>query len=38
MTGRRSWYSLPLPYVVVYHVTENAVEISRIFHGAQDWP
>jgi plasmid stabilization system protein ParE len=22
----------------VYRVTEQAVEISRIFHGAQDWP
>ncbi|MGP0095595.1 MAG: type II toxin-antitoxin system RelE/ParE family toxin [Terriglobales bacterium] len=26
------------PYVVVYQVKENAVEISRIYHGAQDWP
>jgi plasmid stabilization system protein ParE len=28
----------PLPYIVVYRVTERAVEISRIFHGAQNWP
>jgi plasmid stabilization system protein ParE len=28
----------PLPYIVVYLVTEVAVEITRIFHGAQDWP
>jgi len=28
----------PLPYIVVYQVTQQAVEISRIFHGAQDWP
>ena len=28
----------PLPYIVVYLVTEEAVEITRIFHGAQDWP
>jgi plasmid stabilization system protein ParE len=28
----------PLPYIAVYRVTEHAVEISRIFHGAQDWP
>jgi len=27
----------PLPYIVVYLVTEEAVEITRIFHGAQDW-
>jgi len=28
----------PLPYIVVYQVGEHAIEISRIFHGAQDWP
>ena len=27
-----------LAYIVVYLVTEEAVEITRIFHGAQDWP
>jgi toxin ParE1/3/4 len=31
MTGRRELVFSPLP------VTEHAVEISRIFHGAQDW-
>jgi len=25
-------------YIAVYRVTEQAVEISRIFRGAQDWP
>ncbi len=38
MTGRRELGFAPLPYIVVYQVTEHAVEISRIFHGAQDWP
>jgi len=38
MTGRRELVFPPLPYIVVYRVTEQAVEISRIFHGAQDWP
>jgi len=38
MTGRRELVFAPLPYIVVYQVTELAVEISRIFHGAQDWP
>ncbi len=38
MTGRRELVFPPLPYIVVYQVTEHAVEISRIFHGAQDWP
>jgi len=26
------------PYILVYQVRENAVEILRIYHGAQDWP
>ena len=38
MTGRREMVFSPLPYIVVYQVTHQAVEISRIFHGAQDWP
>ena len=38
MTGRRELAFSPLPYIVVYQVTQQAVEISRIFHGAQDWP
>jgi plasmid stabilization system protein ParE len=27
----------PLPYVVVYSVKTQAVEILHIHHGAQDW-
>jgi plasmid stabilization system protein ParE len=38
MPGRRELAFPPLPYIVVYQVKEHAVEISRIFHGAQDWP
>jgi plasmid stabilization system protein ParE len=38
MAGRRELTFAPLPYIVVYQVTPDAVEISRIFHGAQDWP
>ncbi len=38
MPGWREFVFPPLPYVVVYLVTEEAVEITRIFHGAQDWP
>jgi len=37
MTGWRELVFPPLPYIVVYQVTKQAVEISRIFHGAQDW-
>ena len=38
MPGWRELVFPPLPYLVVYLVTEYAVEITRIFHGAQDWP
>jgi toxin ParE1/3/4 len=37
LPGRRELVFSSLPYIVVYQVTEHAVEISRIFHGAQDW-
>lgn len=26
------------PYIVVYRIKDEAVEIDRIYHGAQDWP
>ncbi len=38
MAGRRELTFAPLPYIVVYQIKPDAVEISRIFHGAQDWP
>jgi toxin ParE1/3/4 len=38
MPGWRELVFPPLPYIVVYLVAEEAVEITRIFHGAQDWP
>ena len=38
VAGRREIMFPPLPYIVVYRVTEQAVEISRIFHGEQNWP
>jgi plasmid stabilization system protein ParE len=36
--GWRELLFSPLPYVAVYRVTDLAIEISRIFHGAQNWP
>lgn len=27
----------PLPYIVVYEIKSDIVEIHRIRHGAQDW-
>lgn len=38
MAGRRELTFAPLPYIVVYQVKHGVVEISRVFHGAQDWP
>jgi len=38
MLGRRELVFAPLPYIAVYQIVEQTVEISRIFHGAQDWP
>jgi len=38
MPGRRELVFPPLPYIAVYRLAKHAVEISRIFHGAQDWP
>jgi toxin ParE1/3/4 len=38
MSGRRELAFPPLPYIAVYQIKPGLVEISRIFHGAQDWP
>ncbi len=38
MAERRELVFPSLPYIAVYQVTERGIEISRIFHGAQDWP
>ena len=26
------------PYILIYRVSRNHVEIVRVLHGAQDWP
>jgi addiction module RelE/StbE family toxin len=36
-SGTRELAVTPLPYVVVYAVKTEAVEILHIYHGAQDW-
>ena len=36
--GTRELPLSPLPFVVVYRVGEDAVEIARLLHGAQHWP
>jgi toxin ParE1/3/4 len=35
--GTRELALSPLPYVVVYRVNSEAVEVLHIYHGAQDW-
>jgi plasmid stabilization system protein ParE len=35
-TGRRELVFRP--YIAVYQIREHTVEISRVYHGAQDWP
>lgn len=36
--GTREIFFAPMPYVAVYRVRENTVEIVRIYHTAQDRP
>jgi toxin ParE1/3/4 len=36
--GTRELVFARLPYIAVYHVSQEAVEILRIYHSAQDWP
>ena len=36
--GRRELVFPPLPFIAVYQVKGATVEISRIYHAAQDWP
>jgi addiction module RelE/StbE family toxin len=36
-SGTRELPLSPLPYVVVYSVKPEAVEILHIYHGSQDW-
>jgi toxin ParE1/3/4 len=36
-SGTRELALAPFPYVVVYAVKAQAIEILHIYHGAQDW-
>jgi toxin ParE1/3/4 len=38
VAGTRELVLAPLPFIVVYRVRADVVEIVRIYHGAQDWP
>jgi toxin ParE1/3/4 len=35
--GTRELVLTPLPYIVVYRVREDAIEILHVYHGAQNW-
>jgi len=36
--GTRELVFPSLPYIVVYRIQDQTLEILRIYHGAQDWP
>jgi toxin ParE1/3/4 len=36
--GTREIVFTSLPYIAVYRVKQNAIEILRVYHAAQDWP
>jgi len=36
--GTRELVVSALPWIAVYRVRDDAVEVVRIYHGAQDWP
>ena len=38
IAGTRELVFAPLPYIAVYRVKEEVVEILRIYHSAQNWP
>jgi toxin ParE1/3/4 len=38
VVGTRELVVSPLPYIVIYAVAEQVVNIVRVLHAAQDWP
>ena len=36
--GTRELIFPGLPYIVVYRILDETLEILRIYHGAQNWP
>jgi toxin ParE1/3/4 len=38
INGSRELVFAGLPYIVVYQIQNQRVEVLRIYHGAQDWP
>jgi toxin ParE1/3/4 len=38
MPGTREITVAGLPFVIIYRVRKELVEIARILHGSQQWP
>ena len=38
IAGTRELVVASLPWIAVYRVRGNVVEVVRIYHGAQNWP
>jgi toxin ParE1/3/4 len=38
IAGTRELIFAPLPYIAVYRVKDDDVEILRIYHSARNWP
>jgi len=38
VVGTRELVLAPLPFIVIYRVKRNVVEIARVLHGSQGWP
>lgn len=38
ITGSRELVLTPLPYIAVYRVRGEVIEISRIWHASRSWP
>jgi toxin ParE1/3/4 len=38
IAGTRELIFAGWPFILVYEVRQESVEILRVYHGAQDWP
>jgi toxin ParE1/3/4 len=38
LEGTHELVLAPLPFIVVYRIKQDVVEIARILHGSQRWP
>jgi toxin ParE1/3/4 len=38
VAGTRELVLAPPPFIIVYRLKTEVVEIARIYHGAQNWP